>query len=209
MLSTGELLGHWGYAAIFFAVVFGNMGLPIPEEMILGLAGYLAWQGKLRLLIVLTVGILSAVTGDNIGYWIGRRYGSVAIKRYGHWIQITPERLESVQVFVGRYGFMAVFFARFFPGFRFLAGPTAGAVGLRFLPFFISNVLGATLYVPIAVGFGYGIGYGLGDSIERLRGIVGEVEYIVLILALFATVAFMVRRWLRVRLSPSGRSSYH
>lgn len=203
--DIGELLGHWGYFAIFFTVLLGNVGLPVPEEMILSLAGYLSWRGELRLPIVVTAGILSAISGDNLGYWIGRRYGCVAIERYGRRLLLTPERLESTHGFVARYGFIAVFLARFVPGVRSLAGPTAGAMGLRFLPFFISNVLGASLYVPIAVGVGYAIGYGAGESIERLRHIMGEVEHIILVLAVLATGALLTRRWLRV--SPRHRSS--
>jgi membrane protein DedA with SNARE-associated domain len=204
-VDIGELLGHWGYFAIFFVVLLGNVGLPVPEEVILSLAGYLSWRGELWLPIVLAVGILSAIIGDNLGYWIGRRYGYVAIERYGRRLLLTPQRLESARRFVARYGFIAVFLARFVPGLRFLAGPTAGAIGLRFPPFFISNMLGATLYVPIAVGVGYAIGYGAGDSIERLRNIVGEVEHIVLVLALLATGTFLAWRWLRV--SARHRSS--
>jgi membrane protein DedA with SNARE-associated domain len=197
-IDMGELLGHWGYLAIFFAVLLGNVGLPVPEEMILSLAGYLSWRGELWLPIVLAVGILSAISGDNLGYWIGRRYGCVAIERYGRRLLLTPQRLDFARDFVARYGFIAVFLARFVPGLRFLTGPTAGAIGLRFPVFFISNVLGAALYVPIAVAVGYAIGYGAGDSIERLRRIAGEVEHIVLIVVLLATGVFLARRWWRV-----------
>jgi membrane protein DedA with SNARE-associated domain len=204
MLDIGELLAHWGYLTLFFVVVLGNMGLPVPEEMILGLAGYLSWRGNLRLPVVLAVGILSAVSGDSLGYWIGRRYGSVAIERYGHWVWVTPQRLESARRFVARYGLIGVFLARFVPGLRFLAGPTAGAVGVRVFTFLFANVLGAMLYVPVAVGLGYAVGYGFGDSIERLRNIAGEVEHVILILALFATGALLARRWLSVRRFNSG-----
>ena len=197
-LDFDELVGHWGYFAIFFAVLFGNVGLPVPEEMILSLAGYLSWRGELGLPIVLGVGVLSAISGDNVGYWIGRWYGYAAVERYGRKILLTPKRLESARGFIARYGSIAVFLARFVPGLRFLAGPTAGAMGLKFSAFFISNVLGAALYVPIAVGVGYAIGYGAGESIERVRKIVGEIEHIVLALALLATGAFLAQRWWRV-----------
>lgn len=194
-IHLDELFGHWGYLAIFFSVLLGNVGLPVPEETILGLAGYLSWRGNLRLPIVLAVGVLSAVAGDNLGYWVGRRYGYLAIERYGRRVLLAGERLEQARAFVARYGFIAVFLARFVAGLRFLAGPTAGAMGLRFSSFFISNVLGATLYVPAAVGIGYAIGYGAGDRLERLRGAIGAVEHAVLIAALLATAILLGWRW--------------
>ena len=197
MPDLGELIGHWGYLAIFLFVVLGNVGLPVPEETILALSGYLVWQGKLRLALVLAVGILSAAAGDNLGYWIGRRYGRQAVERYGRRVLVTPERLGSVWRFVTRYGSFGVFVARFIPGLRSLAGPLAGAAGLRPLPFLVANLLGAGLYIPFAVGIGYAIGYGLGEYVERVRHVVGEVERGVLIAATIFTLALLARRALR------------
>jgi membrane protein DedA with SNARE-associated domain len=101
--------------------------VPVPEESILVLAGYLVWQGDIRLPLVLLVGILSAIAGDNLGYWIGRRYGQEAIARYGRWVLLTPARLDAPRRFVTRYGAFGVFAARFIAGLRFMAGPLAGA----------------------------------------------------------------------------------
>ena len=74
MTSGGELIAQWGYSAIFVIVVLGNVGFPVPEETTLIVAGYLAWRGDLELPWVLSVGVVSAAAGDNIGYWIGRRH---------------------------------------------------------------------------------------------------------------------------------------
>jgi len=144
MSNLTNLIGHWGYAAIFVVVLLGNIGLPIPEETVLGLSGYLVWRGELRFSIVLVVGILSAVTGDNIGYWLGRKYGKTAIEQYAVKI-MTPRRVASAERLVERYGFHGIFVARFIPVARFIAGPFSGAMGLKFAPFFIANVLGAAL----------------------------------------------------------------
>ena len=64
-----------------------------------------------------------------------------------------------------RYGVLGVFVARFIPGLRFMAGPLAGAAGLRPFPFVVANLLGAAIYVPYAVGIGYAIGYGFGTYV--------------------------------------------
>jgi membrane-associated protein len=67
------LIGHRGYLAIFAFVVLGNVGVPLPENSVLWVAGYLVWKGRLYLPLVPLVGIVGAVAGDNLGYWIGRR----------------------------------------------------------------------------------------------------------------------------------------
>lgn len=193
-MDPAELIGHWGYVAIFVLVVFGNMGIPLPEETVLLVAGYLVWRGDLRLPIVLAVGFLSAAAGDNVGYWLGRRFGRDALVRHASWILGSPGRLVAMQAFVARHGPVAVFVARFVPGLRFVAAPLAGALGLRFPAFLAANLLGAAVYVPVAVGVGYAIGYGLGEYVERLGWVVGRVEYLVLFAALACAAALLAWR---------------
>jgi len=194
MTDLPQLIGHWGYIAIFVVVVLGNVGFPVPEETILAVAGYLVWRGELNLVAVLAVGIVSAIAGDNLGYWLGRRYGRNALPRYARWVLGHPERLKSMEAFVERRGPSAVFVARFVPGIRFMAGPLAGGLGMRFLPFLIANVLGALVYVPVAVAGGYLVGYGLGEYVERLHRVAGQVEYLVLTVAILGAVGFIAWR---------------
>jgi membrane protein DedA with SNARE-associated domain len=191
MTGLPELLGHWGYVTIFVVVVLGNVGLPLPEETILALAGYLVWRGDLNLTLVLIVGVVSAVAGDNLGYWLGRRYGRAALTRYARWVLGHPERFQSMEGFVARRGPFAVFVARFIPGIRFMAGPLAGGLGLRCLPFLVANILGALVYVPVAVAAGYAVGYGLGEYVKRAHRLAGQVEYIVLIVALVTALGLI------------------
>ena len=160
-------------------VLLGNVGLPVPEETILGLGGLLCWQGKLRMPLVLAVGVLSAIVGDNLGYWVGCRYGQAVIERYGAALLGGAERLKAARDFITRRGAAGVFLARFVPGVRFAAGRSSRG-GMPFATFVVANALGAAVYVPLVVGAGYAVGYGLGDYIARLRHIVGEVEYVVL-----------------------------
>lgn len=190
------LLEQWRYAAIFLMVILGNMGLPVPEETVLALGGYLASRGVTRLHWVVVIGVISAVIGDNIGYWLGRRYGRAAIERYGRWVFVFPERLRTISAFVGRYGALAVFAARFVPGLRFLAGPLAGAMGMPPVTFTLANALGALAYVPYAVGLGYAVGYSVGDVIQ---GLMGRVERFAIAAIAVLTLVFSARRILRTR----------
>ena len=197
MLDLSHLFQHLGYAAILVVVLLGNAGVPAPEESVLVLGGYLAWQGRLELPLVVLVGVISASLGDNLGFWAGRRYGQRAVAR----LPLPRARLAQAQGLIARYGARAVFLSRFVAGFRTVAGPLAGAGGLPPLRFFTANLLGAACYVPWPVLAGYGAGYGLGDWIEKLREKLGLKED----LALFATIvvlagaAFVVMTWSRDR----------
>jgi membrane-associated protein len=195
--DPGWLLQNWGYIAIFVVVILGNMGLPIPEETILILAGYLVWEGQLRLPLVLGVGVVSAILGDNLGYWLGREFGRRTVERYEGWLFVTPARLDTMQRIVARYGPLAVFAARFLPGLRFLAGPVAGITGVRPLPFVVANVLGASLYVPAAVGIGYAVGLGWGEYLTRWEKAAWQLEHVVSIFVVCVTLTLLAWRALR------------
>lgn len=198
---------HWGYAAVFAVVVLGNVGLPVPEETILTLAGYLVWRGDLRLWLVLVVGIASASVGDNVGYWLGRRLGSAGVRRYGTRLWLSPARLEASHRFVLKHGALAVFVARFLPGLRFAAGPVAGISGLPAPVFFIANVLGACLYVPVVVGVGYAIGRGVGPRLEQALASAAAVEHVVLAVAILGALCALAMRAHRLRSAPAGAHS--
>jgi membrane protein DedA with SNARE-associated domain len=205
MPDVSELVRHWGYAAIFLIVVLGNVGLPVPEESILLLSGYLVWMGRLRLPFVLAVGIASAVAGDNLGYWLGHHFGRRALERYGHRLYLTHERFMAAQRFIARYGALGVFVARFLPGLRFLAGPIAGATGLPPGRFVVSNVLGALVYVPAVVATGYAVGYGLGGEVARLSRVAGDVEKVALAAIAAGGLGALAWRILRARGSGPSR----
>jgi len=168
MDSLRAVIAHWGYLAIFVFVLAGNIGVPVPENSVLWVAGFFVWKGRLSLPLVLLVGIGAAVVGDNLGYWLGRRYGQLVVDRYSRVVRLSPPRLERMRQFVQRYGPWAVFLARFVTGLRFMAGPLAGSLGLPPRAFFLANVLGALCYVPSMVGAGYAVGYGFR---RYLRGV--------------------------------------
>src|SRR5262245_33950418 len=193
MPDLGQLIASWGYVAIFAVVILGNLGLPVPEESVLTISGYLCWQGHLHFAPVAVVAIVSAVLGDNMAYWLGRRYGQRLVDRLA---TAAPARIERMRGFVVRYGMLAVFVARFVAGLRFMAGPLAGRTGLDPLRFFAANLLGAVIYVPMILLLGYGVGYGLGDRIEALRRAAGSAERIVvIILALLVIGVWAVRAY--------------
>ncbi len=63
MPNINQLITDWGTAGIFLVVILGNIGLPVPEATVLAIAGYLVWSGRLQLLPVLIVSLVSAVPG--------------------------------------------------------------------------------------------------------------------------------------------------
>jgi membrane protein DedA with SNARE-associated domain len=107
-----------------------------------------------------------AIVGDNVGYWIGREYGTKLLERYGHYVGLGPEKLRLGQYLFYRWGGAIVFFGRFFALLRILAASLAGANHLPPGRFFIYNATGGIVWACV---FGYG-GYFLTAGFEKIKG---------------------------------------
>jgi membrane protein DedA with SNARE-associated domain len=103
-----------------------SAGGPLPGEPVLIAAGALVHKGVLDFKDTLFFGILGAVTGDQIGYWVGRFGGRPFLLRWGRSALITPERLGHAEAFFARHGGRAVFLARFVTGLRVFGALVAG-----------------------------------------------------------------------------------
>src|SRR5512140_2586549 len=95
-----ELFQAWlttyGYFALFGALMFGIVGLPIPDETLLTLSGYLVFKGQFSFLLTFLTAFSGSVAGISLSYSIGRTGGYRLIHRYGRRFNITDERLQNV-----------------------------------------------------------------------------------------------------------------
>jgi membrane protein DedA with SNARE-associated domain len=137
-----SLIEHYGYLVVLFGVMLESTGVPLPGETILLAAGVLVQRGHLDLGDTIAFGILGAVVGDQIGYWVGREGGRPFVLRWGRYLFITPERLARAEAFFARHGGKAVFLARFFSGLRVFGALVAGISRMRWGVFLIYNALG-------------------------------------------------------------------
>ncbi|MBV9454526.1 MAG: DedA family protein [Rubrobacter sp.] len=145
------LIERYGNLFVFFGVMLACTGIPIPSQLILIASGVLAQQGYLGLTDALVFGILGAVAGEQIGYWVGHKGGRPVIERWGHYILVTPERLARAEHLFREYGGKTVLFARFIPGLRVFSSLLAGISQMSRKPFLFYNVLGGVLWPAIMV----------------------------------------------------------
>ena len=138
---------HLGYP-VLFALIFGeSAGVPLPGETALLTAGVLAGAGHLSLPLVIGVAILAAVTGDTLGYWLGRRGGrAVLTTGRGPFAPFRAHALARGERFFERHGAKTVFLGRFVPGVRVVAAVLAGAGALPWPRFALYNLSGAFVW---------------------------------------------------------------
>jgi membrane protein DedA with SNARE-associated domain len=140
-----HLIGQYGYLIVFFGVMLESAGVPLPGETVLIAAGALVHRGNLDPGDALFFGILGAVVGDQLGYWVGRFGGRPFVLRWGRYVFITPERLGRAERFFEQHGGKAVFFARFITGLRVFGALVAGMSRMAWGKFALYNVLGGAV----------------------------------------------------------------
>jgi membrane protein DedA with SNARE-associated domain len=184
------ILQTYGYGALFAVVALECCGLPLPgETMLIGAAIYAAQTRALPIGSIVIVAAAGAILGDNLGYWIGRRYGVAYLERRGGWFGLTPSRLRLAQYLFQRWGGWIVFFGRFITLLRIFAAVLAGANRLDPLRFFLFNAAGGILW---ASAFGFGA-YRLTTAFKRIEGPLGLAAFTALIVALVALWRYLKR----------------
>jgi len=186
-----SLIEHYGYLFVFFGVMLGCSGIPFPGATILLAAGILVQQGHLELEYAIVFGILGAIIGSQIGYWVGQRGGRSFVLKWGRYVKITPERLGRVERFFVRYGGKAVFASRFVSVFRVLGAPVAGMSRMRGSTFFLFSALGGMVWATAVIL----IGYFFGQSWVEAQHWTGRGPLLLALLLALGLSLYLAHRW--------------
>jgi membrane protein DedA with SNARE-associated domain/membrane-associated phospholipid phosphatase len=186
-----RLIEHYGYLVVFFGVMMESTGVPLPGETILLASGFLAQRGHLDVGDAILFGILGAVAGDQLGYWVGREGGRPFVLRWGRYFRVTPERLSRAEAFFARHGGKAVFLARFFSGLRVFGALVAGISRMRWETFTLYNALGGTVWATAVVL----VGYLVGGSIWLVERWLGRATLLLAVLVAVVVGLYLLYRW--------------
>ncbi len=195
----------WGYLIVFVATFLENSvgaGVIVPGETLVIIGGFYARLGELWLPAVSFVAVVGAILGDNLGYWIGRRYGRGFLERHGRKLFVTPERLEAAEDYYRRHGGKTVFLGRFIPVVRSVGFIVAGVAHMEWRRFIVYDVAGAIIW-----GVGHSaLGYALGASYERWERYatpVGLAILAILLVLIGGSKLLAVRRRMKEELEAS------
>lgn len=153
-----QALRHYGSFALFFSMVLGIVGLPIPDETLLVLAGILLAKGKLLFFPTIIAAYAGAMGGITVSYSIGYTGGHYLAVRYGKRLGITKKRLDWAHRQFERFGGWLLFFGFYLPGVRHLTGYVAGSVQLAYRRFACFAYPGALVWSSIFLTLGYFFG---------------------------------------------------
>ena len=155
-----HIAGYWiALLAALLETTIG-IGLFLPGSTIILLMGALAAKGYFDLGDLIWFAAIGAVIGDNINYFIGKRYGSKIFAK-GFWF-IKPKHFKKGEKFFEHHGSKSIFFGRFIPSIKEVIPLIAGTFGMKQLPFIVWNILGAIGWSLIWILPGYFFAQSLG-----------------------------------------------
>jgi len=193
-------LNHFGYLAVAGLVFLEDFGVPVPGETIMLIAAVYAATGRLSVLLVGLLGFLGAVLGDNVGFAIGHFGGQRLITRYGHYIFLTPDRIDRATAFFQRHGGWIIILARFIDGLRQANGIIAGSTGIRWAKFLAFNAIGAALWAAAWTS----VGYFSGSHINAIYDTAAHYSLYLAVAVGALLLAYVGRRVVRVRRARAG-----
>ena len=157
-LAASEWLHHlvasYGIWAVAAVIALESMGIPVPGETALVLVGIDSGTGHdVNIWGLIAAAAAGAIAGDNIGYWLGRKFGYPLVMRYGCYIGLAEARIKLGQYIFMRHGGKVVFLGRFVAYLRVLAAVLAGINRMNWQRFLVANASGGILWAAI---FGWG-----------------------------------------------------
>ena len=189
-MNISHLITSYGYWALFALVAAESLGIPVPGETALIIAGaYAGHTHNLSPWIIFAVASAAAIIGDNIGYWIGGKGGYRLARRYGHRVRLDERKLKIARYLFDSHGGKVVFFGRFVSVLRTYAAFLAGISKMRWRRFLPANASGGIVWTGV-----YTLAaYLAGNVLQRVSGTIDWVLGGSAVVAI-AAVLLMVRR---------------
>ena len=189
------LVGRYGYLGIAGSVLVESFGVPAPGETAIIAGAAYAARGHLNVVVVAVVAFLAAVTGDSLGYLIGRTGGRPLVLRFGRYVRLTPDRLNRVETFMARHGPKVVVVARFVEGLRQLNGVVAGLTRMPWPRFVLFNAIGAAAWVALWTT----AGYLAGNHLAAITATIHRYQASAIVVGVLAVAGYLLLRRRRRR----------
>ncbi len=153
------MIGQGGYWLIAGLMALESTFVPIPSEMIIPPAAYLAHtQGQMSLPGIILAGTAGSWIGAVSMYWAARLLGRPLVLRFGRYIWISPAKIELAERWAARYESAGVFFSRLLPVIRHLIGIPVGILRMDFRWYALATLAGSLLWCSVLAWLGKTVG---------------------------------------------------
>jgi len=188
-----ELTRAWGYPGIFIGMAIEASIIPFPSELVLIPAGYLVAKGEMDGIAVVLSGAFGSLVGATANYAVSLWLGRPIMERIGHYMLVTPDKLDAAERYFDRHGEITTFVGRLIPGIRQLISIPAGLARMNFARFSLYTTLGAGIWSAVLVI----VGYWVGASEDLWRPMLQEVTLWVLSGSALLIAVYVAWHWRR------------
>ena len=189
-----QWVAHHAYGGVFLMLMFGIIGLPVPDEVLLTYLGFLVYRGDVHFVPAIVSAFLGTMCGISLSYLLGRTLGLRILHKYGKYVHVTPETLHRTHDWFARIGKWSLTFGYFVPGVRHLTAYVAGAAELELRGFAAFAYMGAIVWVFTFVSLGYFLGDAWLRVIQRFHRGAWLATAIAAGIALVLLLVWQVRR---------------
>ena len=186
-----DVLGTYGYQAIFVLMVLESALIPIPSEVTMVFGGFLVSRGELNFFWVGLLGAVANLVGSWLAYWLGIWGGRPLIERWGRYVLVRKHELDRAEAWFRDHGEAAVFVSRLLPVVRTFISLPAGVARMPFGKFTIYTFLGC---LPWCFALTWA-GVVLGDNWETFLRYGTPISY-----AIAVVIAALIGWWFVRRL---------
>lgn len=186
-----NIIQSLGYFGLVILMALESMVVPLPSELVMPFAGFLASQGKFSFIYVVIFSTLGSIIGSLISYYIGKYGGNPLVLKYGKFLLLDANDLEKTEKWFGKRGERTIFISRFIPVVRHLISIPAGIGKMNIWKFIVYTAFGAAMWNAFLTY----LGYVLGENWESMRKY-SEYISIAVVIFLIIACAFFIRRHL-------------
>ena len=187
-VKTIEFLG---YPGITLLMILESMVVPLPSELVMPFAGFLAEKGKMNLWLIIFFSSLGSLLGSLISYYLGYYGGKRFVLKFGKYLLLNVTDLEKTERWFQKRGDKTIFFSRFIPVVRHLISIPAGIGKMNLKKFCLYTIAGATLWNSFLAY----CGYALGENWNKIRYYSEYFSATITIILLFAGISFVYRHF--------------
>lgn len=186
-----DLIETTGYLGVFLAMLVEGIFTPIPSELIMPFAGYVAYSGELNFFLVILVGSLGAVIGSSVAYMLALWLGRPLVDRFGIFFGLDEKKMASAERWFKRWGVWGIFIGHSLPGIRSVISFPAGLSKMDRKKFVMFTFCGALVWNTVLVTAGYTLGENWIQFWERTDG----MDWVVLgLLGLVLVLYFLYKK---------------
>jgi membrane protein DedA with SNARE-associated domain len=157
---------HWlldrfrdlGYPGIVILMAIESSFLPLPSELVMPPAGYLAAKGELSFVLAIACGVVGSITGALANYGLAHWLGRAVVRRIGKYVGISERSLERSERYFAEHGEISTFMGRMLPVVRHLISIPAGVARMNLAKFITFTGLGALVWCSVLTWIGWFIG---------------------------------------------------